>query len=72
VEFLTRTQVSALDAAIRSGAVTVEHGYVVRASEIVPTGGWVSAAEDLGVMNARSVDWRCPRGNKRSLSCWRF
>jgi hypothetical protein len=39
VEFLTRTQAGALEAAIRSGAVAVEHGYVIRASEIVATGG---------------------------------
>ena len=39
VEFLTKTQAPALEAAIKSGAVTVEHGYVIRADEIVPTGG---------------------------------
>jgi hypothetical protein len=39
VEFLTRTQAGALEAAIRSGAVTVDHGYVIRASEIAATGG---------------------------------
>jgi hypothetical protein len=39
VEFLTKRRAAALEAAIRSGAVTVEHGYVIRASEIVPTAG---------------------------------